>query len=211
MIVLCYTIIDEEWDTQTFEEKLRWLPEEQRKRILAYKSIHDRQLRLQGKLLVGEVLNRLGLENYSAADIKYDAYNRPFIINNGVNFNVSHSGDVVLCAGIANGKIGVDIEHIKPIDVADVKDVFMEEEWNVIVDCDDPVMTAYRLWTRKEAILKAAGKGVLGEPSSINVVKDEVVYEHEMYSLYSSHIKDGYIISIAANRKGEKLQMHRID
>ncbi|MGN6568981.1 MAG: 4'-phosphopantetheinyl transferase family protein [Flavipsychrobacter sp.] len=209
MVVLCYTVFDQLWDEQTFEEQLGLLTRQQRERLLTYKDERDRQLRLQGKLLVGNVMQQLGITNYTPDDIKYDEHNRPYT-DHEVDFNISHAGDIAVCGGVTGSRIGVDIENLKPINIADVSEVFSEDEWNIITNSAEPIMTVYKLWTRKEAVLKAAGKGMLGEPSTVNVSEDIVPYEDRVYNLYSVNVKGDYIISIATDKKIEELQVLQI-
>lgn len=209
MVVLCYTVFDQLWDEQTFKEQLGQLTQQQRARLLTYKDERDRQLRLQGKLLVGNMMQELGITGYTPNDIKYDEHNRPYT-DHEVDFNISHAGDIVVCGGVTGGRIGVDIENLKPINIADVSEVFCEDEWNMITNSAEPIATVYKLWTRKEAVLKAAGEGMLGEPSTVNVSADMVPYGDHIYNLYSVNIKDEYIVSIATDREIGGLQILQI-
>ncbi len=80
--------------------------------------------------------------------------------NTGIYYNISHAGDWILL-GISNAAIGVDTEQINyNYNYKDVlPDNFSLEE----IDFIDQTMSFERffmLWTRKEALTKATGKGL---------------------------------------------------
>ncbi len=81
-----------------------------------------------------------------------------------VHFNLSHSGDLGLAAFSLDGPIGVDVEAARSL--ADASDLvarfFSPREREAFERLPDYEKTAafYRLWTRKEAWLKATGEGI---------------------------------------------------
>lgn len=81
-----------------------------------------------------------------------------------LQFNVSHSGNRALLVFAADRAVGVDIERIE--DRRDVLDlaptVFTPKEQAILQDAPPDARLAlfYRLWTGKEAYLKAAGGGL---------------------------------------------------
>ena len=81
-------------------------------------------------------------------------------------FNVSHSGDVVLVAFSRFGRVGVDVEEPQPLDdllsVATAAFVPAEVEQVRAAAGEEQLACFYRLWTRKEAIAKALGIGIVG-------------------------------------------------
>ena len=84
----------------------------------------------------------------------------------GLQFNMAHSGDVVMYAMTANRVVGVDVEAARPnVDFLEVSGQFAPEEHAVIRAAEgaDRVAAFYRCWARKEAYLKARGEG-LGYP-----------------------------------------------
>jgi len=78
-------------------------------------------------------------------------------------FNLSHSGDKFLLAVAANREVGVDIERLapgKPLrDMARM--VFSPHEQDALSRLSSPHLEIafYRSWVRKEACLKACGRG----------------------------------------------------
>jgi len=207
MSIICYAEVSGPIDREKLLEGLSQLPERLRERILSYKDGHERQLRLQGQMLIMDILKEFGLEGkYSLEDLKYTAYNRPYF-NSTIDFNISHSGNMVVCAGVIDGKIGVDIEQLRDIDIEQLKDEFCEAEWKRILNHAAPGSESYRLWTRKEAVLKAAGKGMLGQTLTIDATADVIMYEGGTYYLHEVFMKEGYIVSVATSKPDEQIRV----
>jgi 4'-phosphopantetheinyl transferase len=98
----------------------------------------------------------------------YTSFGKPFLAvdseNNNLSFNLSHSGEVVLYAITQNQKIGIDVEQVG--DHTDVmaiaKKFFSPGEIGEMEKANEKNRTQlfFRYWTRKEAFVKALGKGV---------------------------------------------------
>ncbi len=79
-------------------------------------------------------------------------------------FNLSHSGDYLAIAVTEIGEVGIDIEQLKqksdfyPL----VKRCFAEVEQNYWLGLPESqkCVEFYRFWTRKEAFVKATGRGI---------------------------------------------------
>lgn len=88
-----------------------------------------------------------------------------------VEFNISHSGDMVVCA-VDNKPIGIDIEQIRPIDLSVAKRICTDEELLYLFGhaptdedfkytTDIEILTRFfELWTAKEAYVKCFGLGI---------------------------------------------------
>jgi len=108
--------------------------------------------------------NLLGMEP-KAIRIDYNAYGKPFIPNNTGNifFNVSHSSGASVLAFDQGHEIGADIEKIDPdFDFQPIIQRFFTEKENRFIN--EPGKQSshrfYKLWTRKEAFLKALAIGI---------------------------------------------------
>ena len=82
----------------------------------------------------------------------------------GISFNVSHAGDVALAAFARSGRVGVDVEQMRPgADLRGLARRFFSPGENARLECLDGdafVTGFYRCWTRKEAFVKALGEGL---------------------------------------------------
>ena len=84
---------------------------------------------------------------------------KPCVAGSDLQFNVSHSGDMVLIA-IADIPIGIDVERVDDhFDFSEVLPVcFCREESDMVERHGKEYF--YRYWTRKEALVKASGSGL---------------------------------------------------
>ena len=79
----------------------------------------------------------------------------------GLHFNLSHSGDLALIA-LAPVPVGVDLERDTPLDAQALAQAwFTPAEQGRLACGDDDFLS---LWTAREAVLKAMGTGLSGEP-----------------------------------------------
>lgn len=81
-----------------------------------------------------------------------------------LRFNMSHAGTLALIAVTRDLEIGVDVERLRPLDDLEqlVRRYFTPEEGGVVLRAPDESRVAlfFECWTRKEALLKAWGRGM---------------------------------------------------
>ena len=87
------------------------------------------------------------------------------------SFNVAHSRGVILIGMSTVGEVGVDVEFVdRTIDLAGVaRTAFHAAEVARVESAptlEERFQVFYRCWTRKEALAKADGRGLLLEPST---------------------------------------------
>ncbi len=93
----------------------------------------------------------------------FGKHGKPFLPE-GPAFNQSHSEDRIMIAVASEGRVGVDIEEIRPVKyllaLAD-KNFATDEAARLHAAPEAERLTLFfRLWTRKEAFLKALGFGL---------------------------------------------------
>lgn len=91
-------------------------------------------------------------------------YGKPYLADEpGLHFNVSHSGSMALI-GIADRPVGVDIEAMREnIDEFELaRAFFCDEEHRFLGRLEGAarLQAFYKIWTCKEAVLKAFGVGI---------------------------------------------------
>lgn len=100
---------------------------------------------------------------------QYGEYGKPYLeqpLTEGQQlcFNVSHSGDMALCAVAIDREVGVDLETInRAIDHQQIVQRFfspMEQAALEALPSDQRRAAFFAGWTRKEAYLKAKGSGL---------------------------------------------------
>lgn len=147
-------------------------PELRRYRQFRVEDARDRFLLARGalRLLLGKRLNRVP----AAIDFATQAYGKPYAIVDGVlapvAFNISHSGDAALIALTGSRSIGIDLEQRRPhVDFDSVAaGVFGAGERALLAGLSgrDKLDLFYRLWTCKEALMKAKGTGFSYDPAN---------------------------------------------
>lgn len=109
-------------------------------------------------------------------EFEYGPYGKPHLsntINTDLRFNMAHSHGIVLIAVACGREVGVDVERIDTsypfMDTA--RSFFSEKEYALLrsAPADQRPETFFRLWTRKEAMLKATGDGIGGMGPSLDL------------------------------------------
>jgi 4'-phosphopantetheinyl transferase len=138
-----------------------------------------------------------------------EGINKKPVLSNYPNvfFNVSHSGDWVLIA-ISRMRVGVDVEQIRPdFPVDDLLDSICspkERAW-IYKGADDIRLSFYQLWTRKEALVKATGKGISDAfqhvPSldGLYSIESDLINAVGQWVVGGFILEEGYPASIAYN------------
>lgn len=155
----------------------------------------------------------LGVEPL-AAPIFRGAHGKPSLAPGrrpALGFNVSHSGGWFVVAVAVGMEPGVDVERIRPRRSLSglARRFFSRAEQEEVAADPDPPRSFYRIWTRKEAVIKADGRGVAigldrfdvnaGEPPALlearwaGAAPDETAH----WSLHSLEAAPGYEAALA--------------
>lgn len=128
------------------------------------------------RTVAGEMLARKAISewcNVAVEKVIFDKseYGKPYAVGLDVEFNISHSGDIVVCA-VGNSPVGIDVEEIRPIDLKVAKRIctddeliylfgYIPTEQDFVYTTDIEVLTRFfKLWTKKEAYAKWVGIGI---------------------------------------------------
>lgn len=111
-----------------------------------------------------------------------------------INFNVAHSEDELLI-GVTRGRmIGVDVEHIRPMPdmLALAARFYAPSERDLLMSLapDQQAVVFFALWTCKEALLKACGKGISDSLSQVEVSLGEA--GHASYKSAAADLPTGH-------------------
>lgn len=96
----------------------------------------------------------------------YGPHGKPALTGEeALEFNLSHSGDLALCAVARRRALGVDVESLRTIEEAEgiAERFFAPGECAALRELPPPARaeTFLRCWTCKEAYLKARGEGLM--------------------------------------------------
>ena len=135
-------------------ELLGKMPATIQERAHRYKFESDAYHFVLGRLLLKHGLKDMGRGDL-LAHITYLENDKPHL--DQVSFNISHSGNLVVCLLAEQGQIGIDIEQHKPLNLSDFEAFFTPNEWSHINKAASPIEKFFWYWTRKESIIKAMG------------------------------------------------------
>ena len=97
-------------------------------------------------------------------DMKIGGYGKPYLAEDSVSFNLSHTGNKFVLAVGNVGDMGIDLElHRDRMNMSGlVEKCFSDEEsvyWHSLSEMHKTQMF-FRFWVRKEAFVKAVGRGI---------------------------------------------------
>ena len=154
------------------------LDDHERERLARFRRPADRARYLAAHALARLVLGGSG---QAAAALRFDrtcrcgaTHGRP-VLPDGPGFSLSHSGNLVGVAVRPGAAVGLDVEQVR--DVADLP-ALAEHVWSPAEQARDGTPcpgTFFRTWTRKEAVLKAAGDGLATPMAAITLSVDGAV------------------------------------
>ncbi len=168
------------------------MSDERKASVQSYRNEYDKK-----RTVLGEHLARKGISDFLGIDgteirFERDKQGRPFAVGLDVDFNVSHSNELVVCA-VSNERVGVDVECFRDIDLRVTKIACTEREKDFVFTAelpDEQRHNFFLIWTAKEAYLKFLGTGLTGLKS----------IEYDEIKPYCEVFVDGqYIITVYQN------------
>jgi len=110
---------------------------------------------------------------------------KPFILDAELQYNISHSNDLLLCAISTDAHLGVDIQQIyeiKPLDRI-IKKILSPLEIQLIetIPSNEYLNHFFTIWAAKEAFLKASGEGFYRSPNQFSIYhleEDEIILKY---------------------------------
>ena len=172
----------------------------------------------KNRFIIGRIMLRKLLADIlhcqpNDVQIILSAHNKPILDGasaGSLHFSLSHSGEYILI-GISNNEIGVDIEHIdRKFEYKNIlQQCFTSEESTCINNGGSA--NFYLLWTRKEALLKATGKGLISKLAEINAMNGrqgtlhEIIDSSKDYLVSSVRFNDSYVASICRETGNDEI------
>lgn len=134
-----------------------------------------------------------------------------------LHFNISHTQEYFVLALTENALIGIDVENIeRKIDIFNIaKRFFHHEEYQALLNAQHPTDTFFRIWTQKEAFVKAIGEGIsFGlEKFCVDPINPQVIaiennhYHAEDFHSYLSILPKQHCLALTANKSLKDLSI----
>ena len=178
----------------TYLLSLPYLLQKKIRRLKREKSqIHS----LIGYKLVQYALSENGFSISYLLNIEFEKEGKPFIPDT-FNFNISHSENIVVCS-ISSKKIGVDIEKIRKINVENMTPFLTTQEYNKLLNSRNTDIEFANIWTKKEAFVKAIGKGMSINFANINISNNKISYLNNNWFLQKLEIDNSYVSFVSTS------------
>jgi len=154
-------------DAALWQRYLDLLPPGEIERIYRFAREPDRRRGLMACALTRAALARHTGVEPAAMRFTRDRLGKPELVDpprTGLSFNISHTGELVLCGVSRAGSVGVDVErHDRKLnDLALARRFFAPDE-AAALEAVPPAgrrRAFFELWTLKEAYVKACGRGL---------------------------------------------------
>ena len=197
-------------DPLSVPEELKKLPVERQQKIHNMKQENSRKQSMGVGLLLQKVL---ALYHMQESKLYLGEHGKPMV--DGLEFSLSHSGNLVICA-VSDKPVGCDVEKIRKAPKGVVERYYSDTERVYLSRFleDEYDREFFRLWTLKESYVKMTGEGLRVPFDAYEVVADQcacdchegciqILRDGKVQACYlSSIVLQGHIISICAEESG---------
>jgi len=189
------------------------LSDEEKARAERFHREEDRNRFIAGRAILRKILadclDRADEPSGRMLRFGYGTYGKPFLLDDPqLRFNVSHSEDLIVVAATRAGDVGVDIERQRLMKDMEgvVRLIFNDAERAAIFACPPETrpMVFYRIWTRKEALIKAMGSGLtaLSDANGLSLMQASAKW----FLMSLPHL-DGYLATLARPRTAHGIKL----
>ncbi|MGP1587942.1 MAG: 4'-phosphopantetheinyl transferase family protein [Treponemataceae bacterium] len=162
-------------------------------------------------------------ENTIAFEASCSEHGKPQSKNYPLHFNLSHSGNFVLCA-ISENPVGCDVEKIKKSNIKFAERFFHPQEVNHLKSFSKGKSSLlntefYKIWVLKESLLKAKGTGLTVALKSFSVIdriniidKIDIIdeMENKNFNLFYLNFLETSGYAAAAATMDSKIKLQKI-
>ena len=169
----------------------------------------DRARHVLGRALVRKILGHYLSQSPEKIDLACTDRGRPYFPGDEtMRFSITHARDLVAVALTARARVGIDIEYMeRKLHLKELAERILSaedfREFEALPE-EEKVAAFFRVWTRKEAYLKATGEGITDALKKISVS----LRAEEIGTIADAREKDGarnwrmHSLSLPANYMG---------
>ena len=159
---------------------------------------------LAGIDLLAHAARALGFPALDASRLEFPERGKPGWPG-GPEFNISHAGGYVACAATRGVRVGIDLEvvgRVRPEVLRRVASTAELERFGRLAD------GATRLWTRKEAVLKAEGGSVF-DAAAVSLHADCADFRGKRWYFAGPEQLAGCALALAIEHPGAVVELRR--
>ncbi|MCE3268217.1 MAG: hypothetical protein K0R49_469 [Burkholderiales bacterium] len=198
-------VLDEKFNIASY---MHWFSLEDQNKIASYYHYPDKLIAFTSGLLRNFYLPYFIDCNKEDLVIDYTLHHKPYIslpanIANSFNFNIAHCYNHVVLA-IYKGSdynIGVDIERIdEKVQINELSPLVFSESEQILIN--GLATNFFKLWTKKEALIKALGTGFATDFYQETQLNLEDFETTDDFNIFTMQI-DNYFLSICLYKAGK--------
>lgn len=172
-----------------YEKWFFLMNEDKRKNVERFRFEDDKKRSVAGEMLAKKAIAEWCGMPAEEIVFGFAENGKPFAENTDAQFNISHSGNLVVCA-VDGRPVGIDVEQIRHIDLKIAKRIYTDDElcylfgfppseddFNVLPD-EGMLLRFFELWTAKEANLKYTGAGITENLKTLSVNSEKTQKEY---------------------------------
>ena len=213
--ILYYKVTPESINSAQIADWIEELPIIKQNKVKKLRQQKDQVLSLAGLQLLKKAMLAYPEYSFSLDQLEFPEQGKPFF-KGDIDFNISHSGDIVCCVISDISKVGVDIEVHRTLHSATLTK-FLRKYPNPIKDSSSESDNHhfFKLWTINEAIIKAADKGSIFNMSEIKHENEGAHYQNQFWPTYPVEIiskgdNKEYTCHIVCSEKVENTAVKKI-
>ena len=179
----------------------------------------DRHRFLAGRCALRTAIAECAGLNPRTIRFRANRYGKLFLASPGprdLSFSLSHSGDLVCVAVAAGVRVGVDVERFRPhMDCQAAAELCLrpaEQRQLRRTPLPQQRLAFHRMWCRKEALVKASGKGMHTPMHNVNAgvpAAPGIPSRLDGWTVYELKAGTGYLAALAVETSGPVLVMER--
>ena len=184
----------------------RWLGELSYARQTALQRLRQSEVlhnSLLGMQLLKTGMHHLKFRGFHLSEVRYSANRKPHM-SGKVDFSISHSGELVVCALMQNGRVGIDTEKLRPVSIHSFSRFLSASE---CLDPGDSSDAFIDLWTCKEATLKGCGDCRLDQLKDITISGDAARIGTQRFYLRRLELLHGYKTCLATSARQSNIAL----
>jgi len=175
---------------------------DEKRRAARFKFDRDRDCYVRAHVLLRRLVGRYLVVEPSEVRMAQSSTGKPALAgDSALSFNMSHTKTFALFGFSRLGQIGVDVEHVRSsVDILSLAQrFFTASESDLIANTgtEDQLRYFFTAWVRKEAVLKAVGRGLAIPLSAVDVAPGDPA-PHRTARLEEDPPSDWQVIDLPA-------------
>jgi len=179
MIWVNYTTLDNVLPDSVMGSFLRCLPENKAHAVAQLRDRKRATASVLGLVLLGQYAEQLGVKDFNYSQLIFSPAHKPRS-SLGLEFNITHSANIVACAASLDSPLGIDTETMGRENAKLLRHVFNDNELTQIKNGKRHYL---EFWVKKEAVAKAAGDG-LRAMKSVMLDQERAHYKGQKWHLH---------------------------